>query len=191
GGALAVWRGHQPGAGLPRKRTALDAMLADILLVHPAVDLVARRRLPRQPHRPVLPRAVVDSLLCEIRIVGPLGGIAGILVHENIGDILAVALVTVCAEEPQAITDDGAAQRWVHVPELLERAVHRQALSLQLGRDVVSLKRAPRDVHEKAPGERIASLLPDRKSTRLNSSHVAISYAVFCLKKKNQKHAPR
>src|SRR3989442_2490350 len=28
-------------------------------------------------------------------------------------------------------------------------------------------------------------LLRDRKSTRLNSSHVRISYAVFCLKKKN------
>src|SRR5690625_5589076 len=28
----------------------------------------------------------------------------------------------------------------------------------------------------------------DRKSTRLNSSHVAISYAVFCLKKKTQGH---
>src|SRR5699024_12847321 len=27
----------------------------------------------------------------------------------------------------------------------------------------------------------------DRKSTRLNSSHVSISYAVFCLKNKNQK----
>src|SRR5699024_12012360 len=27
----------------------------------------------------------------------------------------------------------------------------------------------------------------DRKSTRLNSSHVSISYAVFCLKKKNTK----
>src|SRR5690554_7466424 len=27
---------------------------------------------------------------------------------------------------------------------------------------------------------------PDRKSTRLNSSHVRISYAVFCLKKKTQ-----
>src|SRR5438477_7229750 len=26
---------------------------------------------------------------------------------------------------------------------------------------------------------------PDRKSTRLNSSHMSISYAVFCLKKKN------
>mgnify|MGYP002525695998 CR=1 FL=1 len=28
---------------------------------------------------------------------------------------------------------------------------------------------------------------PDRKSTRLNSSHALISYAVFCLKKKNRK----
>src|SRR5699024_11218350 len=28
---------------------------------------------------------------------------------------------------------------------------------------------------------------PDRKSTRLNSSHVSISYAVFCLKKKKKK----
>src|SRR5207249_7671543 len=27
---------------------------------------------------------------------------------------------------------------------------------------------------------------PDRKSTRLNSSHVSISYAVFCLKKNNK-----
>src|SRR5262245_64910923 len=28
----------------------------------------------------------------------------------------------------------------------------------------------------------------DRKSTRLNSSHLGISYAVFCLKKKNRKN---
>src|SRR5690625_2509059 len=32
---------------------------------------------------------------------------------------------------------------------------------------------------------RYLTLEQDRKSTRLNSSHVAISYAVFCLKKKN------
>src|SRR5207249_10876901 len=31
---------------------------------------------------------------------------------------------------------------------------------------------------------RISSIEGDRKSTRLNSSHVSISYAVFCLKKK-------
>src|SRR5204863_1338240 len=30
----------------------------------------------------------------------------------------------------------------------------------------------------------------DRKSTRLNSSHVEISYAVFCLKKKKEKRRP-
>src|SRR5699024_12392507 len=37
-------------------------------------------------------------------------------------------------------------------------------------------------------GELPRYLLPgDRKSTRLNSSHVSISYAVFCLKKKKQK----
>src|SRR5438067_3730567 len=33
-------------------------------------------------------------------------------------------------------------------------------------------------------GERIEAKIADRKSTRLNSSHVSISYAVFCLKKK-------
>src|SRR3712207_7740335 len=31
----------------------------------------------------------------------------------------------------------------------------------------------------------------DRKSTRLNSSHANISYAVFCLKKKKKKHTTR
>src|SRR5256885_3922887 len=31
---------------------------------------------------------------------------------------------------------------------------------------------------------------PDRKSTRLNSSHLVISYAVFCLKKKKKKSPP-
>src|SRR5690606_41476418 len=37
-----------------------------------------------------------------------------------------------------------------------------------------------------APAETVTRARPDRKSTRLNSSHVKISYAVFCLKKKNR-----
>src|SRR5438132_10205464 len=53
------------------------------------------------------------------------------------------------------------------------------------------------DFGERLPGERGGrgrqpvleslrhGLLEDRKSTRLNSSHTVISYAVFCLKKKN------
>src|SRR5204863_317229 len=42
-----------------------------------------------------------------------------------------------------------------------------------------------------AIGVGLLSPLSDRKSTRLNSSHVEISYAVFCLKKKkkNDRHA--
>src|SRR5688500_19958934 len=34
-----------------------------------------------------------------------------------------------------------------------------------------------------------AAQLADRKSTRLNSSHLVISYAVFCLKKKNGEYS--
>src|SRR4051794_41712783 len=35
---------------------------------------------------------------------------------------------------------------------------------------------------------RVQADTPDRKSTRLNSSHPSISYAVFCLKKKKKKN---
>src|SRR5699024_12304305 len=38
----------------------------------------------------------------------------------------------------------------------------------------------------KLPQPKHVSRRRDRKSTRLNSSHVSISYAVFCLKKKTQ-----
>src|SRR5205814_8803873 len=40
----------------------------------------------------------------------------------------------------------------------------------------------PENIHNR----QIVDLDRDRKSTRLNSSHLGISYAVFCLKKKNQ-----
>src|SRR6266850_5143210 len=39
--------------------------------------------------------------------------------------------------------------------------------------------------------DREVELTPDRKSTRLNSSHLVISYAVFCLKKKKKYEKPR
>src|SRR5437588_4194464 len=54
------------------------------------------------------------------------------------------------------------------------RELHRH---VALGRHIV---------HRHAPPPRIALPL-DRKSTRLNSSHTVISYAVFCLKKKKKK----
>src|SRR5438132_2860808 len=59
-----------------------------------------------------------------------------------------------------------------------------------------ALSGARRDVRQKRAdgrnfaqhqGVRRLEFLPDRKSTRLNSSHTVISYAVFCLKKKKKK----
>src|SRR2546430_7534685 len=47
-------------------------------------------------------------------------------------------------------------------------------------------KGVPQSHRQGPPGGRVEFLL-DRKSTRLNSSHSQISYAVFCLKKKNHK----
>src|SRR5690625_5483620 len=56
-------------------------------------------------------------------------------------------------------------------------------------RRVLLFKRTRASCQRKAHCAEIRSVTtatPDRKSTRLNSSHVAISYAVFCLKKKNR-----
>src|SRR3712207_2515180 len=60
--------------------------------------------------------------------------------------------------------------------ERVERAVTR-------ANEIVWDDRTVR-VHNVTPGEAARLPLRDRKSTRLNSSHANISYAVFCLKKK-------
>src|SRR5690349_4717547 len=51
---------------------------------------------------------------------------------------------------------------------------------------------SPASVTAMSPGTSFKSenTMKDRKSTRLNSSHVEISYAVFCLKKKRRRAAP-
>src|SRR3712207_8686869 len=57
----------------------------------------------------------------------------------------------------------------------------RDVLSLRMGMSVAGTIRA------KVKDDRLAQMLDqDRKSTRLNSSHANISYAVFCLKKKKK-----
>src|SRR5436853_4880620 len=48
---------------------------------------------------------------------------------------------------------------------------------------IVLLRASARDCNLHA----ISTIAADRKSTRLNSSHLGISYAVFCLKKKKTK----
>src|SRR3712207_8272464 len=69
--------------------------------------------------------------------------------------------------------------------------VHRQALARTRLGDVqpgVVVEHDPRGERglRRRLGRQLGHL--DRKSTRLNSSHANISYAVFCLKKKNITH---
>src|SRR5262245_63957406 len=45
--------------------------------------------------------------------------------------------------------------------------------------------------HRALSGQGVRRRAKDRKSTRLNSSHLGISYAVFCLKKKNKNILPQ
>src|SRR5690349_23026258 len=60
-----------------------------------------------------------------------------------------------------------------------------QLLPLALGQGVGLQQYRVR--HSQLPDVVEQRRLGDRKSTRLNSSHVEISYAVFCLKKKKKK----
>src|SRR3989442_3863277 len=86
---------------------------------------------------------------------------------------------------------------WTEALSLLEQAdrLHRQFLRAA-GAEQPHAWEPPVDVIETGDEVRVQIALPgvstdaisvaveDRKSTRLNSSHVRISYAVFCLKKK-------
>src|SRR5690625_6299545 len=60
---------------------------------------------------------------------------------------------------------------------------------LRAGALLTSDAQVPASRHAETRPVSFARHLRDRKSTRLNSSHVAISYAVFCLKKKTNRRA--
>src|SRR3712207_7249950 len=74
--------------------------------------------------------------------------------------------------------EDGAVARRPHPPVLVGPA--------QL---FLLFRLAPPRLRRVAPDSDRSRCTKDRKSTRLNSSHANISYAVFCLKKKNSNHA--
>src|SRR5256886_7407202 len=105
--------------------------------------------------------------------------------HYNFSSMRVLALESSCDESAAAVLDARAgllahelfSQVELHrayggvVPELASRDHVRRLLPLVRG----ALERA--------------GIRPDRKSTRLNSSHSQISYAVFCLQKKKEPHA--
>src|SRR5438552_4239125 len=81
-------------------------------------------------------------------------------------------------------------ERPVHATEIAQRQGIPEPYLEQL---LLALRRAALVRSYRGPGggytltrPPAANSLADRKSTRLNSSHQIISYAVFCLKKKNK-----
>src|SRR5437870_12695012 len=61
-----------------------------------------------------------------------------------------------------------------------------EAFGVHPHQDVLAVLHVPVDQRHVQDRKNVLVRMQDRKSTRLNSSHVAISYAVFCLKKKKQ-----
>src|SRR5947208_5123825 len=70
----------------------------------------------------------------------------------------------------------------------LPGVLERRRAALDVGLELHGERRRSVLGRAVGPGEERRGLL-DRKSTRLNSSHQIISYAVFCLKKKKQENA--
>src|SRR3712207_8696829 len=70
-------------------------------------------------------------------------------------------------------------------PQQVHRALDPAPLQVAVRRLAERGRERPDEVARRAAGQPCERLdVEDRKSTRLNSSHANISYAVFCLKKK-------
>src|SRR5215467_10120609 len=81
---------------------------------------------------------------------------------------------------PQALTTSVAARSTANAPATQNDAAGGSSVTAS-GMPARNRTSAPRQLFQRSSSAR-----GDRKSTRLNSSHLVISYAVFCLKKKNK-----
>src|SRR5690625_5754911 len=114
------------------------------------------------------------GVLIASNLLGGVGVAAGI----SAGGLLAEQLAsTSWAGFAQASSTLGAAIAAIPLATLATNKGRRRALSLGY---VMSVIGALAVVGAAIAGNALALLVGDRKSTRLNSSHVAISYAVFC-----------
>src|SRR5689334_24221502 len=106
--------------------------------------------------------------------------------------LVALAALRAGAGRAHVITDATATTAMaVAQPELRVSALPEHARLQADPRLVAGIERADAVVVGSGctDQERAGSVVEDRKSTRLNSSHSSISYAVFCLKKKRITYA--
>src|SRR5690554_7745036 len=91
---------------------------------------------------------------------------------QDVQDILSIDLLGVIPESKAVLTASNQGIPVIHDDKSDAGQAYADAVARLLGESVEQ-----------------RFIEADRKSTRLNSSHVRISYAVFCLKKK-KKHSP-
>src|SRR5690606_39709316 len=107
-----------------------------------------------------------------------------IAMRDVVGLEPAAGLATGVAS-PYAVENDGGAVHSLEIPRRSDRSVEYLVCAERSCKTVVASV-STRAWQRMLSGRRLDLLDPDRKSTRLNSSHVKISYAVFCLKKKTK-----
>src|SRR5690554_6345010 len=107
-------------------------------------------------------------IICSIENFDPMG------VHT--GDAITVAPAQTLTDKEYQIMRDAS------LAVLREIGVETGGSNVQFGVDPETGRMVVIEMNPRV--SRSSALASDRKSTRLNSSHVRISYAVFCLKKK-------
>src|SRR5688572_31007503 len=90
------------------------------------VELVARRRLNREPGAVQLEALGTARFLGSVRDVLPRVGIAGIEIREDAGNRAVLAFVTRRGVVPNPVPDNGTANAAGEVPLLDQLARHRQ-----------------------------------------------------------------
>src|SRR3989449_5028564 len=145
------------------ERRALAEVLLDVVVLHPGLSGPAENLRP------------VDAAPADF------GEGARPLVHVRRGRISRLAVLDVPQGEPARI-----------LLEVIERvfAGARDPIAIELEVDQFRVRSPQELVVGRYAVERL-ELKVDRKSTRLNSSHGYISYAVFCLKKKKKNKRDR
>src|SRR5690625_4218387 len=113
---------------------------------------------------------------------------AGLAISEKMrGQIRGLDMATKNAQDGISLiqTAEGALNETHSILQRMrELTVQASNTGTQEGDDLEAIQNEIDSLIEELGGE--GGSKGDRKSTRLNSSHVAISYAVFCLKKKNR-----
>src|SRR3712207_7538258 len=99
-------------------------------------------------------------------------------------DTATTEIYTLSLHDALPILGDRGADRGEHGGPGVGRLVEGQ---VEAGEALAGVLQVARDEPRDARHHRLG----DRKSTRLNSSHANISYAVFCLKKKKKKNCVR